>query len=230
MLNPAQKPKPWMELIITPGSSESPMNHIFFRLKAFQKSIAKKGQDERGVKRINNHGYILILLLIVVFLMTLSLVIAVPVLETQLRREKEEELIFRGKQYIEAIRLYQQKKPGAYPTSLEELVKEKCLRKVFPDPMNPTGEWNLLLLPPTTAASPNQFSADSSKAGGTEKLLVVSPRALKKIRDPRIVGVVSSSTQKSIKIYEEEEYYNKWLFYYGQTPGKKPELIYQTEQ
>jgi len=48
-------------------------------------------------------GYILLLLLVAIFVLSLGLLVAVPVLETQLQREKEEELIFRGKQYLEAI-------------------------------------------------------------------------------------------------------------------------------
>jgi|YNPBryunderm2012_1023409.scaffolds.fasta_scaffold00016_51 type II secretory pathway pseudopilin PulG len=172
-----------------------------------------------------NPGYTLILLMIIIFIMTLSLTVAVPVLETEVRREKEEELIFRGKQYVEAIRLYQQKKPGAYPSSLEELLKEKCLRKLYPDPMNPSGHWNLLILPPPSSA---QTRVQGS--GGFDNLLVVTTEGLKKIRNPQIVGVVSSSRKKSLRIYQEEEHYHHWLFYYGQTSGKKPRLIYQTEE
>jgi type II secretory pathway pseudopilin PulG len=170
-------------------------------------------------------GYVLILMLIIIFVLTLSLLVAVPVLETQVKREKEEELIFRGKQYVEAIRLYQQKKPGTYPSSFEELVKQKCLRKLYPDPMSSSGEWNILLIPPVTTPS-----LRASQTPTAEKLLVVSPEVLKKFKNPQIVGVVSSSTEKSIRIYNGEEYYNLWLFYYGQAPGKKPELIYQLGQ
>lgn len=171
-------------------------------------------------------GYTLLLLLIAIFVLSLGLLVAVPVLETQLRREKEEELIFRGKQYVEAIRLYQQKKPGTFPPSLEELVKEKCLRKAYPDPISDNGKWNLLLLPSPAEAGRGTVRARETQSA--DKLLVVPEENLKKIRNPQIVGVVSSSKKKAIKIYMDEEYYDKWLFYYGQTAGKKPQLIYQT--
>lgn len=171
-------------------------------------------------------GYTLLLLLIAIFVMSLGLLVAVPVLETQLRREKEEELIFRGKQYVEAIRLYQQKKPGSYPSALEDLVKEKCLRRVYRDPMSENGKWNLLLLPSSAEAGRGTVRAGETQSA--DRLLVVPEDSLKKIRNPQIVGVVSSSDKKSIKIYQDEEYYNKWLFYHGQGAGKKPQLIYQT--
>lgn len=170
-------------------------------------------------------GYTLLLLLIAIFVMSLGLLVAVPVLETQLRREKEEELIFRGKQYVEAIRLYQQKKPGSYPSSLEDLVKEKCLRKIYRDPMSENGKWNLLLLPAQGEAGRGTVRAGETQSA--DRLLVVPEENLKKIRNPQIIGVVSSSDKKAIKIYMDEEYYNKWLFYHGQTAGKKPQLIYQ---
>jgi len=109
---------------------------------------------------------------------------------------------------------------------LEELVKEKCLRKVYRDPMSENGKWNLLLIP-----SPVEAGRGTVRAGETQsldKLLVVAEENLKKIRKPQIAGVVSSSSKKAIKIYLDEEYYDKWLFYHGQTAGKKPQLIYQT--
>jgi len=172
-------------------------------------------------------GYILVFLLIIIFALTIGLLVAVPVLETQLKRENEEELIFRGQQYVEAIRLYQQKRPGSYPQSLEELVKEKCLRRLYPDPMSRSGEWNLLLIPPVAAGPTTSAQAGG---GGTDRLLVVTGAGLKKISRPQIVGVVSSSPEKSVRIYEGEEYYQKWLFYYGQAPDKKPQLLYQAEE
>ncbi|MBC7364393.1 MAG: hypothetical protein H5U07_07605 [Candidatus Aminicenantes bacterium] len=180
-------------------------------------------------RKRKNQGYVLLLVLLALFILTLGLLVAVPVLETQLKREKEEELIFRGQQYVEAIRLYQQKKPGAFPSSLEELVKEKCLRKLYSDPMSEDGQWNLLLLPTPLTPGPRVSSPTLTAGSTTDKLLVVSSAALKKIKNPQIVGVVSSSREKSIKIFQEAEYYHQWLFYYGQIPGKKPQLVYQLE-
>jgi type II secretory pathway pseudopilin PulG len=70
------------------------------------------------------------------------------------RRENEEELIFRGKQYVRAIKLYQAEHGGALPTSLEILVKPgprrlRYIRKLFRDPMAPDGKWGILLAHPS---------------------------------------------------------------------------------
>ena len=45
-------------------------------------------------------------------------------------------------------------------------------------------------------------------------------------RNAQIIGVVSASTQTSIKIYNDQESYDRWLFFYGQDPAKMPEIVY----
>jgi type II secretory pathway pseudopilin PulG len=169
---------------------------------------------------VRQKGYSLLILLFAVAVLTIGLLIAVPVWNTQVQRERETELIFRGNQYVEAIRLYQLKKPGQYPKKIEVLVKERCLRKLFKDPMTKEGLWNLILLP----ATPGQ-----SKGKAVQKILIVPEFVLDSIQLPRIIGVVSRSTQRSIKIYNNQETYDKWLFFYGQDPENMPEIIYYGE-
>ena len=78
--------------------------------------------------KLKQRGYAIIALMIAISIMSILLMAAVPVWQTVIQREKEEELIFRGKQYVEAIRIYQLKHPGAFPRSLEELYKDRCIR------------------------------------------------------------------------------------------------------
>ena len=142
--------------------------------------------------------------------------LAVPIWQTQIQREKEEELIFRGKQYVEAIRLFQMKHPGSFPKTLEQLVEERCLRQLYRDPMTEDGAWNLILLSGAIARE---------RERAPQKVLIASQKVLPAIKNPLIIGVVSSSTRKSIRIYYENDSYDKWLFYYGQDPTKMPEII-----
>jgi type II secretory pathway pseudopilin PulG len=166
-------------------------------------------------------GYALIILLFAIFVMSIGLLVAIPVWETQIQREKEEELIFRGKQYVEAIRLYQMKHPGSFPKSFDELVEEKCIRKLFTDPMTPDGEWDIIL----------PYSGVSLKKGtAAQKILIVPQSALSSIQNSQIIGVVSSSSKASIKIYLEQETYDRWLFFYGQDPEVMPEIVYYGEE
>ena len=186
-------------------------------------------------------GYTILLLMFAVFVMSIGLMIAVPVWQTQIQREKEEELIFRGKQYVEAIRLFQRKKPGTFPKDFEELIEEKCLRKLFKDPVSPDGKWNLILISqgPVSRGTrqPRRASRGTRPEGrpttregagaafAAQRVLIAPQAALSAIDNPQIIGVVSASTQTSIKIYNGQVSYDKWLFFYGQDPTKMPEIV-----
>ena len=174
-------------------------------------------------------GYILIILTFAVFLIAIGLLVAVPVLQTEIQREKEEELIFRGKQYAEAVRIFVQKNPGRYPSSLKELLEKKCIRRLFRDPFGPDGQWNVIL---TTGQAPTGQGPMGQAPGGrqsAQEVLVAPERALPAIKNPRILGVVSSSTARSVKIYNDQESHDKWLFYFGQDPKKPPKIVYYGE-
>jgi len=186
-------------------------------------------------------GYVLIMLLFVVTAMGIGLLVAVPVWQTQIQREREQELIFRGKQYVEAVRVFQIKKPGTFPKTLEDLVEEKCLRRPFRDPMNPDGDWNIILLPEGGPGGAIRRGPDGNPiqtGGGTRRgrgqgqgfavqsILVAPKSALSSIRNAQILGVVSSSTKKSFRTYNDEESYDRWLFFYGQDPKQPPEIVY----
>ncbi len=173
-----------------------------------------------STRRKEDGGYILLILMFAVFFLSIGLLVAVPVWRMEIQREKEEELIFRGKQYVEAVRIFSLKKPGRNPAKLEELLEEKCIRRLYPDPMTESGEWNVILV-----AGGGAGAAGAGAQAG--RILVAPQRALASIPNARILGVVSSSVQSSIKIRYDQESYDKWLFYYGQDPaGKLPQIVY----
>lgn len=168
-------------------------------------------------------GYVFIMLLLLLTVMAIGLMVAYPVLKTQIQREKEEELIFRGNQYVEAIRLYQAKNPGRLPKSLKELYEKKFLRRLFPDPMVRGGDWDIILQSGGGAPRPG---AGRGGEGSPQEVIVAPAGAVASVNSPLIIGVVSSSTEKSIKVYNEQTTYDKWLFYLGQDPKKNPTIIY----
>jgi type II secretory pathway pseudopilin PulG len=187
--------------------------------------------------RLGRPGYALIVLMMAVFVLSLGALIAVPVWQTELQREKEEELIFRGKQYAEAVRIFVQKNPGRFPASLKDLLDKKCIRRLYKDPFGPDGQWNVILASTgaSTGASMSGASGGTSAAAGglgqaAQEVLVAPERVLPAIKDPRILGVVSSSTSKSIKIYNDQESHDKWLFFFGQDPKKPPRIVYYGEK
>ena len=95
-------------------------------------------------------------LLLAIFLsatMILLASVAAPSVLNQGRREREQELIWRGKQYVRGIRLYFQKN-GRFPQTLEELGKGTLevhfLRKSYVDPMNTAGaDWRFIYVAPS---------------------------------------------------------------------------------
>jgi type II secretory pathway pseudopilin PulG len=164
----------------------------------------------------HRRGYAIIMLLVILSVLSIGLMVAVPVWQTQIQREKEEELIFRGRQIVEAVRVYQSKNPGRYPRSLQELYEKRCLRRLFKDPMTPSGEWNILLL----SSSPS-----AGHSGAPQQVLLVPQSMLSSLADLKLIGVASSSKRASFRIYNQARSYDEWLFYYGQDAHSRPEVI-----
>lgn len=204
----------------------------------------------------SNKGYILIILMFAILVISMGFLLASPVWRTQVKREKEAELIFRGKQYVEAIRIYQMKNPGKYPEELDKLVEDKYLRRFFKDPMTKNGEWGIICLPPGISirqqgaggrprpigqqgpggrprpGNPQrgQRPQGAGRTTAVQKILVVPQAAIESIPNPRIIGVVSLSNEESMKIYNDQTTYDKWLFFYGQDPEKMPEIVYYGQE
>lgn len=100
----------------------------------------------RHAQSKSQHGYVLLMLLLGVTLMAIALAAAVPRLGTQIKRDRETEMIHRGEQYARAIKKYY-KKFGRYPTRIEELENTnniRFLRKRYKDPMSADGSWKLV--------------------------------------------------------------------------------------
>jgi hypothetical protein len=107
----------------------------------------------RSFRRRAQQGYAFLL---VVFFMTVLLVSAMaisPSILTNGRREKEEEMIWRGNQYVRGIKLFYRKN-NRFPTSLDDLTKPQIgnlrfMRQAYKDPVNKDdGSWRLLYVGP----------------------------------------------------------------------------------
>jgi hypothetical protein len=107
----------------------------------------------RTFRNSRQQGYALIM---VVFMTTALLVLAMmvaPNILTEGKREKEKEMIWRGKQYTRGVKLYY-RKLGRFPTSLDDLTKPKIgsfrfMRQAYKDPMNTQdGSWRFIYVGP----------------------------------------------------------------------------------
>jgi type II secretory pathway pseudopilin PulG len=149
-------------------------------------------------------GYSLVVVIMLVAVLNIMLAAALPKWSEMIRRDKEEELISRGWQYAEAIRVFQ-KRFQRLPVKLDELIKAKprCIRQLWTDPMTADGEWDLIFAgmgspikaPPGAAVPPPGSPPPNPR-------LTVGP----------IVGVKSRSTQQSLLVFFGHEHYDEWEF------------------
>src|ERR1700738_2302792 len=127
---------------------------------------------QRGTVASAQNGFALLMVMFLTTLVLLGAMAAAPYLRTERQREKEEEMIWRGKQYVRGIKLYY-RKMGRFPTSAEDLTKPKVgslrfMRQAHKDPMNkpagsgrfiyvgPAGQLIGSLKPPQTVQMPAQ--------------------------------------------------------------------------
>src|SRR5271155_1343870 len=108
----------------------------------------------RARRRRAQRGYALLLIMFSLALLAATAMTVAPNILTEGRREKEQEMIWRGKQYTRAVRLYNAKL-GHFPTSLDDLTKPKTgsihfMRQAYKDPMNKEdGSWRLIYVGPS---------------------------------------------------------------------------------
>jgi type II secretory pathway pseudopilin PulG len=169
----------------------------------------RAGLSQRSQRR--QRGYSLVMLIMAISVLNIMLAAALPKWSEMIKRDKEEELISRGWQYAEAIRIFQ-RRFQRYPIKLEELIKVKprCIRQLWKDPMTESGDWTLIFQGQGQAIN---------VAGGRPG---AQPPALFPGADPSrpsetaaigpIVGVRSRSPQHSLLKFFGHERYDEWDF------------------
>ncbi len=127
------------------------------------------------------------LLLGVIVVMGIFLAQAVPMVKTEVQREKEADLIFRGEAIARALREYRAK-TGKYPQDLDELMKIRplILRQKYKDPMTKDGDWEYI------------YEVQAGTTGDTRGL--------------PIIGVHSKAEVDSLKIYKGKTLVSDWRF------------------
>lgn len=187
-------------------------------------------------------GFIMVVLLIVMGITAVWMAADLPAWKQQATRQKEAELVFRGQQYVRALRLYQSKNgPGSAPTEIDALVTGKFLRKKFKDPITnddfevvyratapivpgqsapgtqqqtPGRPGGPGVQPPQAAPQPGRGAQPQTPPAGQG---AAGPGNGQTFGGP-ITGVRSKSTAASIMLYLGATHYNEWQFLYsGQT-------------
>jgi hypothetical protein len=119
-------------------------------------------------RRKNEEGALLIILMVGVAVAMVGIAVAFQSWSIVWRRDSEEELIFRGQQYVDAIKAYRKEHGNQCPPNLDELMKPgprqvRYIRKLFRDPMTHNGKWGLLYLMPGGNAIYDPVAAQAAK-------------------------------------------------------------------
>ena len=188
-------------------------------------------------ERSREAGYNLVMLMVAITLLNIAVAISLPAWSQAIRREKEEELIFRGLQYAEAIRVFQMRYQR-FPSRLEELieVKPRCIRQLWKDPMTENGKWGLIFQgqqAPLTPQTPGNDDGDQNPdgrprrpgkpdpgdAGGApggddedDGSSFGGPGKGDEVAVGPIIGVYSRSDKASIMTFFGRERYDEWRF------------------
>ena len=107
---------------------------------------------QNRIARGSQQGYAILTVMFFLTLLVLGTIVVAPNVVTDVQRQKEEEMIWRGKQYARGVRLYYTKL-HRFPTQLEDLYKPKTgirfMRQAYKDPMNTAdGSWRLIYVGP----------------------------------------------------------------------------------
>ena len=110
---------------------------------------ADRVHPARSRHRSAESGYAYLMALFMVLMVIVGSLVVLTNAATEARRQREEEMMWRGKQYVRAIKLYY-RKTGHYPQNLDELQKGVAnihfLRRAYKDPMNNNedGKWRFI--------------------------------------------------------------------------------------
>jgi type II secretory pathway pseudopilin PulG len=172
-------------------------------------------------------GYNLVILIVLITLLNIALAITLPAWSQVIRREREEELISRGFQYAEAIRVFQGRFQR-YPVKLEELIQAepRSIRKLWKDPMTESGKWGLIFqgqpgapLVPQPGPDGREVVIEEENGGTPDQGPAfdsgqpeLGPDKGERVAVGPIVGVRSRSGDESILTFFGKQRYDEWEF------------------
>ncbi|MGH9361310.1 MAG: pilus assembly FimT family protein [Thermoanaerobaculia bacterium] len=172
-------------------------------------------------------GYSLVVLAVLITVMNILVAAAWPLWSQAIRRDKEEELISRGLQFAEGIRVFQQRF-GRLPVRLEELVEvePRCMRRLWKDPLTEDGRWGLVFAGEEGVA-PVRETADgrprrparrgapqepAEKEPGDSLDPNAPPEEGQEVAVGPIIGVRSKSTEESVLNFLGQTRHDRWIF------------------
>jgi type II secretory pathway pseudopilin PulG len=113
--------------------------------------------DDATLGSRRTSGFTLVGIVVAIAIITILIAAVGPTISTIIEREREKELIFRGKQYARGIIAFQ-KRYGRLPNKLEEMAKMKphTIRHLWTDPMCGCDDWQVIIVGSPEAAPMGQ--------------------------------------------------------------------------
>ena len=178
------------------------------------------------VSRRLERGYTMIAVVIGMAVMAILIAAVAPSVATIMKREREQELIFRGKQYARAILLFQ-KRYGRFPNELKEMYENRprTIRQLWKDPMCNCADWQVINLNSPDASACSGRGGLPGGLGGpgsgvnprpqpTTTPGVFGPSEGTKTVGP-IIGVRSKVHQEALAEWRGQRFYDEWRFCTG---------------
>lgn len=172
-------------------------------------------------------GYNLVMLAVAVTLLNIALAASLPAISAAIQRDKEEELVFRGLQYAEAIRVFQNRFQRP-PVRLEELieVEPRSIRQLWKDPMTEDGKWALIFQGQDQGdpLMPQPAGPDGSDGDGDEEPEESgfgTPKPGETVATGPIIGVRSKSGKASFLLFNGRQRYDEWRFTVDMLGGQR---------
>lgn len=163
-------------------------------------------------------GFTLVALVIGIAILTIMTAAVAPAISVIMQRDRENELIFRGKQYARGIVLFQ-RRYGRMPTSLKEMYENRprTIRKLWKEPMCACDDWYLIVQgTPDASINPAQPGPGQGPSGPKPTPTPQpfgSPGETKNVGP--IVGVRSKVKKQSLQEWQGQRSYDQWRFIAG---------------
>jgi type II secretory pathway pseudopilin PulG len=185
---------------------------ITFMYLEGQGCAGPKRLSSRPHTRFDDDGFTMVVLLVVIAIMAVGMSAMLPTWRQQAIREKEEELIFRGNQYARALVLYTRKNNNLLPANIDLLYEGRYLRKKWKDPIT-NADFGLLAAgqPANAQGAPQGPGAPAGGRGGAPAPQPPARGGTGQIFGS-IQGVYSTSSDTSIRVYQNQQRYIDWQF------------------
>ena len=175
------------------------------------------GDGETG----GESGYTMVAVVIGMLILAILIMGVAPSIATIMKREREQELLFRGKQYARAIALFQ-RRYGRFPTELKELYENRprTIRKLFKEPICNCKNWHVIYQNSPDAVAPGTGGTGLPGALGGGRVPptptpgVFGPTGETKSVGP-IVGVRSNVHEEALSEWRGQKFYDEWRFIMG---------------